>query len=134
MLKKCIICGKQFEPYKPMANRQKCCSRECSKVYGRQYNKEHYDYNSNHERYRQRMKNRKPVMCRICGKPIERALDARGYVRSQRWMHQECVFNDIMMTIAKGEEVSTAQRQRLSANGYTLKEFKQEFKKEILVI
>ena len=75
MTKTCIICGKEFEPYRPA---QVTCSVECRKVYRldyikkyqkkhpekvRKYNKEIYRIN-----YARELKKRKPVTCPICGK------------------------------------------------------------------
>ena len=41
-------------------------------------------------------------------------------------MHDECVFNDCLETLGKGEHLDKTQVQRLAARGYTMKEFIQE--------
>ena len=46
-------------------------------------------------------------------------------------MHYECVIDDCIKTLRAGEKLSKKQMMRLDTRGYTLTEFKEEFKDAI---
>ena len=129
-MNKCIICGKMYEPYRCYGERQLTCSQECRKIYARQYaktNPKRYEYM---ERMKQNARERRNghVICRICGKPIYRTFE---FGEGSPWMHYECVINDCISTLQKGEKLSRKQLLRLDARGYSITEFREEFKDEI---
>lgn len=74
-LKKCSICGKEFEPNR---SDQIICSVECRKAYHLDYTKEwqkkhpekkkKYDKEQYRKKHLKELANRKPVTCPICGK------------------------------------------------------------------
>lgn len=47
--------------------------------------------------------------------------------RSTATMHDECVFKQCADVIKAGKILTGAQAQRLSARGYTITEFKEEY-------
>lgn len=129
-MNKCIICGKMYEPYHCYGERQLTCSQECRKEYARQYaknNPKQYEYK---ERYKQmkRIRTNGHVICRICGEPIYRTFELG---EGSPWMHYECVINDCISTLQKGEKLSRKQLLRLDRRGYSITEFREEFKDEI---
>ena len=129
-MNKCIICGKMYEPYHCYGERQLTCSVECRKEYGRRYaktNPKRYEYM---ERMKQNARERRNghVICRICGKPIYRTFELG---EGSPWMHYECVINDCIKTLQKGEKLSRKQLLRLDARGYSITEFREEFRDEI---
>ena len=129
-MNKCIICGKEYEPYHCYGKRQMTCSPECRKEYARIYAKNHpkrYEYA---ERCKQLARERRNghVICRICGKPVYRTF-AVG--EGSPWMHYECVINDCIKTIRQGEKLSKKQVMRLDTRGYTPAEFIEEYAEEI---
>lgn len=128
-MKKCVICGKEYEPYAGQETRQKTCSPECRQkyksMYSNEYKKREYVKRASRIRMRKAIEGR--TKCRICGKPIFRDWELG---RSTKTMHDECVFADIQETIQSGSELSNAQIQRLYARGYTLKEFRKEMREQ----
>lgn len=129
-MNKCIICGKMYEPYHCYGERQLTCSQECRKEYARQYaknNPKQYEYK---ERYKQakRIRTNGHVICRICGEPIYRTFELG---EGSPWMHYECVINDCISTLQKGEKLSRKQLLRLDRRGYSITEFREEFEDEI---
>lgn len=129
-MNKCIICGKMFEPYRCKGKRQKTCSEECRNVYKRRYYREHgiSDEQKKKNKERQQEARNGHVLCRICGKPVFRTFLAG---EGQPWMHEECVFNDCIETVVRGEKISKKQQSRLERRGYTIVEFMEEFQDEI---
>lgn len=119
-----------YEPYHCYGERQLTCSQECRKEYARQYaknNPKQYEYK---ERYKQmkRIRTNGHVICRICGKPIYRTFELG---EGSPWMHYECVINDCISTLQKGEKLSRKQLLRLDRRGYSITEFREEFEDEI---
>lgn len=129
-MNKCVICGKMYEPYHCYGERQLTCSQECRKEYARQYaknNPKQYEYKERYKRMK-RIRTNGHVICRICGKPIYRTFELG---EGSPWMHYECVINDCIKTLKHGEKLSRKQRLRLDARGYSITEFREEFKDEI---
>ena len=115
--RKCKICGKEFEsPYW----KKQCCSDKCSKINAREITKR---WNEIHHTDYQRAKRNGSVLCRICGEPIYRTVGRR----STTTMHDECVFKQCADILKEGKRLTGAQAQRLSARGYTITEFKEEY-------
>ena len=129
-MKKCIICGAEFEPYYALRSRQKTCgSKECMRLRNLRQNKVYYSIEENKDRqkFMQRVRRSKAV-CRICGEKIERNHDIH-HRASNSTMHDSCVIRDAMETIAKGEKLNSTQVQRLYQRGYTVKEIRDEVEK-----
>ena len=130
-LRKCIICGREFVPYRNMPT-HKTCSIECRKEQTRRKNRENYQTFHEEILRKQRSKARRlnngTVLCRICGRPVYRDWETKA---NHGWFHDECIYDDIIETLANGERVSILQRQRLYSRGYTLKEFIEDFENEI---
>lgn len=116
MTKICKICGREFETNH---GTKKLCSKNCAVINKRLQAKEWYRI---HGRVYKKQKNN-IVLCRICGEPIHRTCG----IRSTSIMHDECVFRQCKDVLKAGEKLSTAQIQRLSARGYTQKEFIEEY-------
>ena len=123
----CVICGREFEPYRGRPSQKTCC-KECRDVYVKRWTKKYLDDHTEQRKkqqlnYRRRTQNGR-VICRICGKPI-----MRRYVfgEGKAWMHEECVFNDCINTLKSGGKLSHKQLLRLDARGYSKAEFCEEF-------
>lgn len=119
-----------YEPYHCYGERQLTCSQECRKEYARQYaknNPKQYEYKERYKRMK-RIRTNGHVICRICGKPIYRTFELG---EGSPWMHYECVINDCISTLQKGEKLSRKQLLRLDRRGYSITEFREEFKDEI---
>ena len=127
----CVICGSEFEPYRGRPS-QKTCGKECRQVYFSRWTKKYVEDHTEQRKRQQlnyrRKHNNGRVICRICGKPI-----IRQYVfgEGQAQMHEQCVIDDCISTLRSGEKLSHKQLLRLDARGYTLTEFKEEFKDAI---
>lgn len=129
-MNKCVICGKMYEPYVGYGKRQLTCSPECRKEHARIYaknNPKRYEYLERQKQVKRKRTNGH-VICRICGKPIIRTF-APGEGSPQ--MHYECVIDDCISTLQEGEKLSRKQLLRLSARGYSITEFREEFRDEI---
>ena len=129
-MNKCVICGKMYEPYHCYGKRQLTCSPECRKEHARIYaknNPKRYEYQERRKQVKRELTNGH-VICRICGKPIIRTFTAG---EGSPWMHYECVIDDCIKSLQKGEKLTTVQKQRLCARGYSVTEFREEFKDEI---
>lgn len=128
-MKKCIICGKEFEPYYTMKNRQITCgSKECMRMRNKKQNKIYYsiEENNNRRKLHQRMQ-KSNAICRICGRKIERGNDIQ-HRASNSTMHDGCVVADAIRTLQKGEKLNSTQIQRLYQRGYTITELREEMK------
>ena len=71
MIKRCVVCGKEFEC---MQRNYKLCSDECRVIRKGQYRKK-YKNNGKILKYRQkesrkRRNNPKDIFCKICRKPV----------------------------------------------------------------
>ena len=129
-MNKCVICGREYEPYHCYGKRQLTCSPECRREYGRIYANNNPNKQMYMERCKKRARERKNghVLCRICGKPIYRTFTAgEGKPR----MHEECVFNECINVLRSGGKLSHKQLLRLDSRGYTKTEFCEEFADEI---
>lgn len=124
-MKNCIICGKEFEPYYALRNKQVTCgSKKCVTQRNIQYTKSYYAIEENNKRRKLHQRRHGTAYCRICGKKIERNHDLNFRV-SNSTMHDECVINDVLETLKKGEKLSSAQVQRIYQRGYTIKELRE---------
>ena len=126
MKKICVICGKEYEPHFTKEKTQKTCSKECREVLTNKYNLEYRrrDYVRKRHIAYMRKYNGNPK-CVICGKPIERNYSTGHTARTR--MHEECVYQDIINTLKSGQKLNTAQYQRISSRGYSVKDFIEEF-------
>lgn len=113
----CPICGKDVA--RP-SGAVKYCSDECRKVGNRMLHemraKQAYDSYTP-----------KRVLCKICGKPV---LPERGILRryARKQMHEECVINDVIDTVLKGERISSCQMTRLVTRGLSKDDIIEEIK------
>lgn len=122
MTKTCIICGKVFEPFRHLANRQKCCSKECSKVLNRHNAKE---YSSRHrnalsDKMRHNKDEIKPLYCSVCGEQMFR--------KKGRWtkkMHDECVIRKCAEYIKAGQTIPKYWYTRCYAIGLEKKDIQE---------
>lgn len=131
-MNKCVICGKDYEPYVCYGKRQKTCSKECRQAYIKQCRNNHYYGLTEEQKKKAKMQIREKrnglVKCIICGKPVFRELyEGEPLPR----MHEECVKSDCINTINQGKALNKAQQSRLYARGWTITEFREEFKDEI---
>ena len=120
--KECIICGKEFTPHYNMIDRQKCCSKDCHRIYNHSCVKERYKNNkaSALQKAKQYMKAKNKVLCRLCGQPVE-TLNSSGY---RPRYHEKCIFDDCAKVIKRGEKLSAVQYNRLQARGYRIADVK----------
>ena len=125
-MNKCVICGKEFVPYRTYGERQKTCSVECRKVYVRRYQREisRTDEYKKHSADLLRKRRNGSVICRICGKPIYRTFFPG---EGSPWMHYECVINDCINTVKEGKPLTHKQLLRLDSRGYSKTEFMEEY-------
>lgn len=125
--KTCKICGKKF---KTKVWNKITCSTECHKTNNKNLRKKWYD--ANHEealeyyRKNSKYKYKAKTICKICGKVIDNK-EIVCKQRSTTQMHAECVFNDCINTLKSGRRLNSVQTQRLSARGYTISEFREEY-------
>ena len=135
MQNKCVVCGRTFEPYVCYGARQKCCSKECRKEYISKNRINQYYALSPEQKRKYRMHVRERVnghvKCKICGKPVYRDM-YDGEPLPQ--MHDECIKSDCINTIGQGKALNKAQQSRLYARGWTITEFREEFKDEITAV
>ena len=122
--RKCVVCGKEFTPNCPI---QKTCSQECRKA--NNYSK-HREWISEHpenwRRYPKKQSYKPTGKCKICGQLI---IQEQGMMqRRTTQMHDECVLRDCAATLARTEKLSKMQFLRLQARGWTLTEFREEYK------
>ena len=102
MIKKCIVCGKEFE----VVNSRYClCSDECRKKRAYELNKKYMSDPVIHERHRlQSMESyrrrAKIIQCKICGKPVPPS-DISGRM-SRKHYHEECVIKEALQAISEG--------------------------------
>lgn len=118
----CEICGREFEPYYAAVKTQRICSsEECKREFRKKYWK-------THSRTEYKIKKKKEIRafgcarCRICGEPLRRPEALNERARSTR-MHEECILKDCAHTYTATGKLTTTQKQRLYAKGYTLREF-----------
>ena len=135
-MNKCVVCGKLFEPVFKHP-KQKTCSPECRLIVCRQETKawrlKHPEKaNKPYDRDKYYNYIRKPVLCRICGKPTEVHVTAGGR-RSSDWMHDECIINECKKKILNSEPLGSKWVQRLYTRGYTARELKEEIAIERLM-
>lgn len=118
----CKICGSEFLK---ISSRTLTCSPECSRENRLRYQARYHEANREYIRHYEQT-HRKPrprAYCRICGELItHREL---GQIRT--WMHDECVYADVLETIKSGKPVQKKQYLRLQARGWTMKEFLEEY-------
>ena len=130
----CIICGKEFIPYHG-STVQNTCSDECRIIRRRkdQYNKYHEDVERSRIETRkyQRQHRNGMVKCLICGEPVYRCWSDPESKKKSR-LHDGCVYDDIIESIAAGIQLTTKQRSRLTQRGYNTERFIKDFKDEIL--
>lgn len=134
MIKKCIVCGKEFEPFFS-APHQKTCCEECRKEYYRQKSRAEYAAHKEEclkKSRNWRKKNRTEVRCIICGRPVYREYDENGRMKDQTRMHEGCVIDDLIDTIAEGKAFSGLQWSRMHNRGLTRADLIKDYKDEIL--
>jgi hypothetical protein len=121
MQKKCIMCGKPFEPYAPLKNKQICCSKECGRMrrleMQREYEKTGKMKKYRAEYYKERTKNK--TLCGICGKPTV----AEDTTHKPQY-HLECILNESIEAYKSGQILTDAQYLRLYSRGYTMRDIK----------
>lgn len=131
MIKECIVCGKEFEPYYALAKRQMCCSKECSRVHNSIRQKKQYKNDAEYraKRIKQCHKynetHRSIKYCKICRKLIE-----QDYGRKSQ-MHYECIIDACVKILSAGETINHLWYNRLQSCGYTIAELKEEYADEI---
>lgn len=113
MIKKCVVCGKEFEA----ANYRYClCSDECRKAREKQYHSgTGYKYIY------------KPVevLCKICGKPVPPTYG--GIHVSRKHYHEDCVYNDALDAVQEGAKESDPRvRRAVNFLGVGIKELREE--------
>ena len=102
MIKKCIVCGKEFE----VVNSRYClCSDECRKKRRAELEMKYLSDPVIVERRRiqsreRSRKNAKIILCKICGKPVPPS-DTGGRL-SHKYYHEECVVKEALQAIAEG--------------------------------
>ena len=130
-MKKCVICGKEFEPYYGTPGQVTCCG-ECRVIYnkniGRKYDHDNRAWILEKSRDEKRRKNNGKVICKICGRPVYRDWNS---VTDHGHMHDECIYDDVIDTLRSGDKITMLQRQRLYSRGYTVEEFIAEFGEEL---
>lgn len=126
-MKKCVVCGKEFKPYR---NTNLYCSEECRKIGKYKYTKEYTEMlrkdfdrgeiirNRAREYYRKKV-GYKPPICKICGKVIEDSMPNQKY-------HIECVLYKISRTINTRECMKW--KSILYSRGYSLNEIEKLLK------
>lgn len=132
-IKQCKICGKDFLKTSSM---KQTCSPECSKlnmkINQQKRQLEYYGdmkevvlakerlYRHTHAKSR----------CRICGELMLREASGER-LKSKPQMHESCILHDCASTLAKGELLSKKQFLRLQSRGWTLTEFREEYKQYV---
>lgn len=125
----CKICGK---PFLKTSSMKQTCSKECSYANMKLKQRERYEADPEgqkrmaRERSRIRRMAKPTVRCRICGQLIYRGINT-DRVHTKPQMHEECVINDCLDTLRKGEKLTSKQYHRLQYRGFGLKEFKKEY-------
>lgn len=133
MIKKCVICGSEFEPRYNLINRQICCSKKCTRQRNLELNNYKYatseDYRIKRASYQKAKKKAKVHYCKLCGKPIE--IEYKVGAVSKKTMHVECIIADCIETLETKGVLTRKQYQRLYAIGYTLKDFIEDYEVEV---
>lgn len=111
-MKKCVICGKNFEENH---TKRIYCSAACAKNAQTQQIR---DWGSKNYHYTPRT-----IICSICGKPVE-ALEGPCGSRRIRF-HTECLEDDIISTITSGKSLSKLQNGRKYRLGITNRDIKE---------
>lgn len=123
--KHCVVCGKAFET---VNSRYILCSDACRKTRKEEQIKKSHQKNYNREiiRYYYRI-NAKPVICKICGKPVKRIQGTKNQCGSR--FHEKCIIADAITAILEGNN-STDTRVTRARNtfNYTIKELKELIK------
>lgn len=125
MIKKCVVCGSDFESRFNLMKKQICCSKQCSKMYQKEKKKEYTEINREHLNEMQRM--RCKVHCKICG---ERIIHHEPIHKPR--MHEQCIINSCLDTKRKGEKLTKLQYTRLYAIGYTVADINEMLSEECL--
>jgi hypothetical protein len=124
-MKQCVICGKDFEPkVHPGAKKQKCCCKECSNINNRKL-VDKYQMTHKKEIAEQAKRRRKPVICKICNKPITRNESGR-FPR----IHESCIIADCIETMKNHKKLNDLQRSRVYGKGITIAEIKELMREE----
>lgn len=125
MIKKCVVCGAEFEPRYNMIYRQKCCSKPCTVTHNRRCEKEKRQSKGwkTEARKKYYAKTADKIVCKLCGKPT-----VAGFSGRRQHFHEHCVVNDAINTVLGSQKLSKAQLSRLYAMGYDAKEIKEMIK------
>lgn len=112
MIVKCKICGKEFEARQ---SNHRICSPECRKINNSTMCREWHELNKDiyHERalYLQR-KRAKPILCKICGKPVDYHVTGIGQHRRYHY-HRDCLINEAIAAIVRGEKFKKGDKNIL---------------------
>lgn len=128
--KKCIICGKEFEP---IPQQRKTCSDLCSKERKRQKENEYKTIHCNELQKKRKAKQRakiKPIFCKICGEVVERYYS--GIRVSAKTYHEYCVVDKALKAIKNGAKCT--DKDVICARnvfGYTVTELRCILNKEV---
>lgn len=121
MIKQCVVCGKDFEAKN---SKYVCCSCKCREKrqalkakQWREKNKEH----SKEWKREYRKKNRKIIICKLCGKPVQQ----ENLSGKTHWHYcTECALKDILETVKSGGKITMLQYNRLYVRGYCTADIK----------
>lgn len=118
MIKKCVICGSDFEPRRNTYKTQICCSKKCSyinhKTLSREWARRHKDVIS------QKVRAKNITNCLICG---ERVMHNVKGLKPR--MHTECIIEDCLATLESGKTLTLLQQKRAYSRGYTVNDLKE---------
>ena len=131
--KKCEVCGAEYVPaYPPMWKRSKYCSDKCRKEAVRNWQRSYYSEHRDeiNEKDRNRRMNNPHVVCKLCGKVIDKRKESVQSNSSIQY-HEHCVMLDTLDTLRDGSQLTRAQRSRLESRGWGLKDFREEFADQI---
>lgn len=123
MTKKCMICGKEFEPNIHVGDRQVCCSKECSYKRNLAYNIR-YSIERN-KRNKAMGIGQSKVKCMYCGEHVPNIYTEHGYGKLR--YHEECMIKDCITAFNQFGKLPNIQKRRLYGRGYTIAEFKEEY-------
>jgi len=121
MIKKCIICGKEFEPFPHLQKNQVCCCKECSTIFYKQqrkaYNQAHWE--EIQAKQRAYIDKKHPRYCQICGVQL-----VRGGIEGKIRMHDDCIINKCVEYYKNGDKLPDYWKYKLYNRGFTLSEVK----------
>jgi predicted nucleic acid-binding Zn ribbon protein len=118
LTKICIVCGKEFETRQ---SNYTICSDECRTIRRKNYHNivSLKYYHQNKERINRRgqslrLKNSKPILCKICGKNVEPYFSGDRICRKR--YHEECIIEESIKAMNKGEKFNKTSKILRVAN------------------